>query len=258
MPLRKIIQIDEEKCTGCGACVVDCAEGALAIIDGKAKVVNEIFCDGLGACIGACPEDALTLIEREAPAFDESAVETHLKQQSGESSGETMACGCPSSMERMFDAPQPIAAASGQAAPVSQLTQWPVQLRLLPTVGPLYDNKSLLLLADCVAPAFPALHQDLIKGHTVVMTCPKLDNVQESIAKLAEILMNPIAGIQVAIMEVPCCNGLLHIIRKAQTLANTDFPVEAVKIGIRGEILERFKVENETAETTKGKAIRLV
>jgi len=175
-------------------------------------VVNEVFCDGLGACIGACPTGALEIVEREADEFDEQAVE--------KSRGN-------------FKAPQPNR---------SELAQWPIQLRLLPTSGPLYQDRELLLLADCTAAAYPDLHRGLIAGRTVIMSCPKLDDPEESIAKLAAIFRNPIPSVSVAIMEVPCCSGLVRITQEAMRRAGTSHPIEVVRIGIRGDLLERFPV----------------
>lgn len=248
MPVRKIIKVDEERCTGCGLCVVDCAEGALKIIDGKARVIKDSFCDGLGACIGSCPENALEIIEREADDFDEAAVEAHLEAMKhgqahapqAQPQPEPIACGCPGSMIRTFSPPPAMRANDGEA--VSALSQWPVQLRLLPTSGPLYHNKNLMIVADCVAVADPDLHRRLIAGNTIVITCPKLDNATESIDKLAKILQNPIKYVGVAIMEVPCCTGLLHIVREAARLAGRTGEIELIQISLRGELLHREPV----------------
>ncbi|RJO67098.1 MAG: 4Fe-4S dicluster domain-containing protein [Myxococcales bacterium] len=246
MPVRNIIRIDEEKCTGCGLCILSCAEGALKIVNGKAKVVSETFCDGLGACIGTCPEGALTIIQREAVDFDEKAVETHLERlkherETAQPEPPPMACGCPGSMLRVFEAepaPKPAAAAPSNAPAASALRQWPVQLKLLPTSGNLYDGKDVLLLADCVAVAYPDLHRKLIAGHTVVMTCPKLDHAEESIAKLAEIFKNKLHSLSIAIMEVPCCGGLVRIAQEAAQRSGVKRPIKTVTLGIRGETLE--------------------
>jgi len=245
MPLRKIIQIDESKCTGCGLCVVDCAEGALAIIDGKAKVVRDSFCDGLGACIGACPEGALKIIEREADEFDESAVAQHLAKKDPPAvhkEPEKMACGCPGSMTRSF---RPAAKASHsnndtESAP-SELGQWPVQLRLVPPFGQLWEDTDVMLIADCVAMSYPDLHKKLISGHSVIMTCPKLDDQQYAIEKLAAIFGNPVRSVGVAIMEVPCCGGLLHIAKQALALAGKEMEIDIVRIGVEGQVLESYR-----------------
>lgn len=241
MSYRKIIKIDEEKCTGCGQCVIDCAEGALEIIDGKAKVVKDSFCDGLGACIGGCPEGALEIIEREADAFDEKSVKRH-QAQKNVNPAENMACGCPGSMLRTF--PAPGLEERETAGIKSELTQWPIQLRLLPTSGSLYEGKDLMLIADCVGVAFPELHGKLIKGNTIIVTCPKLDDKKESTDRLAEIFKNPIKSISCAIMEVPCCSGLIHIAEKALEKSGFEHRLNVIKIGIKGDVLEKFDVSN--------------
>jgi len=246
MPLRKIIQIDENKCTGCGLCVVDCAEGALAIIDGKAKVVKDSFCDGLGACIGACPEGALKIIEREAEAFDEAAVAEHLGKtnpHTAEKEPEKMACGCPGSITRTFRPAAKSAEINGCecSAPPSELGQWPVQLRLVPPFGQLWENTDVMLIADCVAMSYPDLHRKLIRGNSVIMTCPKLDDMHYAVEKLAAIFGNPLRSVSVAIMEVPCCGGLMHIAKKALELAGKNMPIDIVRIGVEGQMLETYR-----------------
>jgi len=268
---RKIIRVDEDKCDGCGACVTDCAEGALQVIDGKARVVNDVFCDGLGACIGACPTGALEIVEREADAFDEEAVREHLARLNAPAGSPPVDAaaraarahatpgpvhaahaghGCPGSMLRMFQDPPP--AGSSATAPAGphnaplparcELAQWPIQLRLLPTSGPLYQDRDLLLLADCTAAAYPDLQRGLIAGRTVLMSCPKLDDAEESVNKLAAIFRNPIRSVSVAIMEVPCCSGLVRIAQEAMRRAGASHPVEVVRVGVRGDLLERFPV----------------
>jgi len=252
MARRKIIQIDEAKCTGCGLCVTDCAEGALAVVNGKARVVSETFCDGLGACIGSCPEGALKIIEREAPEFDQAAVDRHLEAQQTPEQPPTppapMACGCPGSTLRTFAAPQaghqPPADREeprGEVRPVSsELTQWPIQLRLVPPQGKLYEGRDLMLIADCVAVAYPDLHRRLVRGNTIILTCPKLDDAETSIAKLAAIFQNPLRSISVAIMEVPCCSGLLRIAQEALDRAGVQRELRVTRIGIQGEVLEQW------------------
>ncbi len=261
--VRKIIEIDEELCNGCGDCVVDCAEGALKIVDGKAKVVNDVFCDGLGACIGACPVDALKIVEREAPEFDEEAVDEHLAkigrpslaeqgatqaQQAGghghgsghgpgEGDSQESACGCPGSAMRTFEPTPEKTNDDGAEAPQSFLAQWPIQLRLLPPFGPMWQDKDVVLLADCVAAAYPDVQRQLIRDKTIVMTCPKLDDAQESIDKLAQIFQNPLKSINVAIMEVPCCGGLARIAEEALQRSGADHQLQVTTISIRGEVL---------------------
>ena len=245
--IRKIIEIDNDKCTGCGLCVTDCAEGALKIVDGKAVVVNEVFCDGLGACIGACPEDALKIVEREAPEFDEKAVGEHLARIGAPpltSAAPQPAppahahSGCPGSAMRMFDQrpSAPVSSTDNGPTPQSELGQWPIQLKLVPFAGPLYENKDLVLIADCVAAAYPDVHRRLIKNNTIALSCPKLDDPMESIEKLAAILENPIKSLKVAIMEVPCCGGLVRMAEEAKSHAGSTVDIEVVRIGVRGEV----------------------
>ncbi|GAB6094828.1 4Fe-4S binding protein [Desulfatiferula olefinivorans] len=239
--MRKIIEIDEDKCTGCGQCVVACAEGAIEIRDGKAKIIRDVLCDGLGACIGECPEDALHIIEREAEEFDEAVVHEHLKQMEQQKAGAPMACGCPSSQIQSFGA-----ASSCQGANVpravsggpSALTQWPIQIKLVPPNAPFLNGADLLVTADCVAVAYPGLHQDLLKGRAVMMGCPKFDNAQEYIDKFAQVFkQSGIRSVTVALMEVPCCSGLSTIIKRAMDQSGMDIPVSEVVVGIRGQIL---------------------
>jgi NAD-dependent dihydropyrimidine dehydrogenase PreA subunit len=243
---RKIIQIDEELCDGCGQCVIACAEGAIEIIDGKAKVISDNLCDGLGACIGDCPVGALEIIEREADEFDEAAVEQHLAaQEKKQAAGETLACGCPSTQLKTFPSAAPCEAANRPAQHESQdseLTHWPVQIRLVPPTAPFLKGADLLVPADCVPLAFPNLHRDLLKGKAVMMGCPKFDDVQEYIDKFADIFrVADIKSVTCAIMEVPCCSGLPAIIQKGMDAAGKKVPMEVVVISARGEILGREK-----------------
>ena len=176
---RKIVEIDEEKCDGCGQCVIGCAEGALTLVDGKVMVISENLCDGLGACIGECPQGALQIIEKQAEAFDEAAVEAHLESVAAgeQSQAPTMPCGCPSTRIQSF-APGPAAPAkspSGHGTPASALSHWPVQIRLIPPNAPFLKGADLLILADCVPVAFPGLHQELLRDKAVMIGCPKFD-----------------------------------------------------------------------------------
>ncbi len=243
---RKIIKIDEELCDGCGQCVIACAEGAIEIIDGKAKVISDNLCDGLGACIGDCPQDALQIIERDADEFDEDAVEKHLaeKEQNAPAS-ETLACGCPSTQIQDFSSKTPCQAANAPTnlAPVnSALAHWPVQIRLVPPTAPFLKDADLLVTADCVPVSYPAFHRDLLKGKAVMMGCPKFDDAQGYIDKFVEIFQ--VAGIKsltCAIMEVPCCSGLPTILEKALEKSGKNIPMEIVVISARGEIIAREK-----------------
>lgn len=239
---RKIIEIDEELCDGCGQCILSCAEGALQLVGGKAKVIADRFCDGLGACLGECPTGALKIVEREAEDFDEAAVEAHLAEKEAASSRLPMGGGCPSAGIQTFIAPkaadQDAAAAFGGMA--SALTHWPVQIRLVPPTAPFLKGADLLVVADCVPVAFPALHRDLLGGRTVMMGCPKFDEVQAYVDKFSDIFKTAgIRRITIAIMEVPCCAGLPAIVKKALENAETDIPLEQIIISTRGEILNR-------------------
>ena len=242
---RKILQIDEEKCNGCGQCVLTCAEGALAIIDGKAKVISDNLCDGLGACLGECPQDALHIIEREAEEFDEHAVETHLAQRPATPQPpQTLPCGCPSTQIQTFSsceqANRPVRQA---AAHSSALTHWPVQIRLIPANAPFLKNADLLVVADCVPVAFPGLHQELLQGKVVMLGCPKFDDAQSYVDKFADIFQSAgIKRVTVAIMEVPCCGGLPRMIEKGMEKAGVRMPVDLVVVSTRGQIIEERKM----------------
>lgn len=246
--IRKIVQIDEERCDGCGLCASACAEGAIRIIDGKARLVSDTYCDGLGACIGECPQDAITIVEREADEFDEAAVERHLaaaKNGSGAETGraasnETLACGCPGSMVRELAPGAGTAAAGDALAPhPSHLRNWPVQMHLVPTGAPYLEGASLLLAADCVGFAYPDFHRGLLEGKVLTVGCPKLDDAAFYLEKLTAILReNDIRELTVAYMEVPCCFGLVNLARQALQDSGKDIPFRTVKIGIEGEVLE--------------------
>lgn len=240
---RKIIQIDEEKCDGCGQCVTGCAEGALQVIDGKARVVNEVFCDGLGACIGECPNGALTLIEREAEEFDENAVEAHLQQ----AQQKQHAPKCPSAgiqdlrTATSCDQANVPAELGPNAAIHSNLSHWPIQIRLIPPNAPFLKGADLLVVADCVPVTYPAMNETFVKGRRVLLGCPKFDNVQEAIEKFTQIfLQNEIRSLTILVMEVPCCSGLPFIVRKAMEASGKNIAVSTVVISTRGEILRRI------------------
>ncbi len=236
---RKIIEVDEDLCNGCGDCVTACDEGAIQIIDGVAKVVNDVFCDGLGACIGDCPLDALKIVEREAEQFDEEAVEVHLQQlnENQTPKEETMACGCPSSNIQAFapagscdQANQPASIQSQQTA----LTHWPIQINLVPPTAPFLKGSDLLIVADCVPAAYPNFHQDFLKGKTIMMGCPKFDDAQAYVEKFAAVFhAAELRSITVVIMEVPCCSGLPMIVKKGLELSGMNIPLEDVIISIR-------------------------
>jgi Fe-S-cluster-containing hydrogenase component 2 len=253
-PVRKIIEIDEDLCDGCGNCVPSCAEGALEIIDGKARVIADIYCDGLGACLGECPLGALQIVEREADDFDEEAVDEHLAKQNQKEQPQApaFAGGCPSARLQSFAAPQPAVAPGPQAdlartdavdLTQSALSHWPVQIMLVPPTAPFLKDADLLVLADCVPVAFPTVHRDFIKGKAVMMGCPKLDDAQYYIEKFAQICKESgIKSITSVIMEVPCCGGLPMIVKKGMEMSGVDIPMEEVFISTRGQILQRNQV----------------
>lgn len=254
--VRKIIEIDEERCDGCGNCVPSCAEGALQIVDGKARVIADLYCDGLGACLGECPQGALTIVEREADEFDEEAVEEHLakqKQQETVQQVPAFSGGCPSARLQSFasaestSASSPCQEANKPAAfeeAESALSHWPVQIMLVPPAAPFLKGADLLVLADCVPVAFPTLHRDFIKGKAVMMGCPKFDDVQHYIEKFAQICkQSGIKSITSVIMEVPCCSGLPMIVKKGMERSGVDIPMEEVVISTRGKILQRTQVK---------------
>lgn len=251
--LRKIIKIDEEKCNGCGVCVPACAEGALQIIDGKARLVSEKYCDGLGACLGECPQGAITIEEREAAGFDEEAVEHHLhaKEHAEEKAPcgcpsarvaqferveENLPCGCSSATVTQFERSEAGEAVRGKPQP-SMLRHWPVQLTLVPPGAPFLQGADLLLAADCVPFAYAGFHQDFLKGRALLVACPKLDDFGAHQAKLTEILRrSDVKSITVAHMEVPCCSGLMHMVKQALRLSGKDIPLKEVTIGMKGDV----------------------
>jgi NAD-dependent dihydropyrimidine dehydrogenase PreA subunit len=233
MVKRKVITIDGEKCTGCGKCVIACAEGAIEIINGKAKVINEVYCDGLGACIGECPEGALTIEERDAPEFDEHKVKEHLASKAEK---ELPLMACPGSGPKRILAPKPV---KDGERPTPQLSNWPVQLRLAHPQAPYFKKARLLIAADCSAFAYAAMHSDFIQGRVTVIACPKLDDSEEQIAKLTEIFsLNDIQDIKLVRMEVPCCGGLNLLVKKAMERARKRIPVQEVVVATDGSILK--------------------
>jgi Pyruvate/2-oxoacid:ferredoxin oxidoreductase delta subunit len=242
---RNIIQIDEEKCDGCGLCVPTCAEGAIQIIDGKARLVADKYCDGLGACLGECPRDALTIVERAAEEFDELSVKQHIKSLEGNHVSESpaMPCGCPSALIESFGPLQTCRSANepvAQAIATSALSHWPVQIRLVPSNAPFLKKADLLVAADCTAVAYPRFHDDFLKGKVVLLGCPKFDDTNLYVDKFADIFRDAdIRSITVLVMEVPCCQGLPVIIQKGMERAGKNIAVEKVVIGRSGKILQR-------------------
>ncbi len=241
--LRKIIEIDESKCDGCGLCVPSCEEGAIRIENGKARLVAEKYCDGLGACLGECPRDALHIVGKEVDDYDEQAVHEHLKSQVA-AREPAMACGCPSSLIQRFS---PLKRQTKQENPgraqdtVSALTHWPIQIRLVPPNAPFLKNAALLVAADCAPAAYPDFHR-LLAGKVLLIGCPKFDNADEYIKKFALIFRNnDIRSITVFVMEVPCCQGLPLIVEQAMKLAGKNIPLEKTITGIEGELRKNQK-----------------
>jgi Pyruvate/2-oxoacid:ferredoxin oxidoreductase delta subunit len=253
MARRKIVEIDESKCDGCGQCVPSCAEGAIQIINGKARLVADVYCDGLGACLGQCPQDAIRVVEREAANFDEGAVRQHLaRQRSDQPAPSHHHGGCPGAAMRQFALPlvRPRPSGSGAGAPPwadaspaasdkSQLTHWPVQLHLVPPGAAFLRDADVLLVADCVPFAMPDFHSRILRGRPVLIGCPKLDDGNYYVEKLAAMLRESgLRSLTVVQMEVPCCTGLVRIAEAAKALAGVDVPLDTLTVSIRGVLLE--------------------
>lgn len=278
---RKVIKIDEEKCNGCGRCIPNCPEGAIQVIDEKARLISDRFCDGLGACLGHCPEGAITIEEREAEAYDEARVMEnivkqgpntikahleHLKEhnekvllqeaieflkekeieipQEFQSAAPAAACstftGCPGSQSRSFTKVEPAAEGDEQGERPSQLTHWPVQLHLISPNVPQYQEKDLLVAADCTAFSLGDFHKHYLKEKSLVIACPKLDEGQEVYEEKLVMLIDEakVNTITVMIMQVPCCRGLLALVQRALEKANRKVPVKLVVVGVQGQILQ--------------------
>lgn len=245
--VRKIIEINEELCDGCGQCVPDCAEGSLKIIDGKARLVADKLCDGLGACLGSCPTGALQIVEREAEEFDEEAVEHYLAaERKPTAAPPAMDCGCSSSLIQTLkpmtacqSANKPTAMAATDGRP-SALAHWPVQIRLVPPTAPFLRNADLLVAADCTAVAARHFQEKYLEGRAVMMGCPKFDDAESYIERFAEIISTcNLKSITVLIMEVPCCSAMNVIVRRAVEKSGVAVPVEQVTISVKGEEIER-------------------
>ena len=235
MAVRNIVEIDEDKCDGCGLCVISCAEGALEIRDGKAKIIKEIYCDGLGACIGECPQGALEIVMKESNPFDEEATEEHVKRLRDKQTPKEVEVGCPGSKLIHFQSQAPTKGVQQVSVQTSELRNWPVQIHLLPANAPFFNGADLLIAADCVPFAMGAFHQRLLKGKILAIGCPKLDDSKFYVEKLGQIFANnDIQSITIGFMEVPCCAGLLHVVNKALEASGKKIPVEAVKVSIRG------------------------
>ena len=247
--VRKIVEIDEELCDGCGQCVTSCAEGAIRIVDGKARLISENYCDGLGACLGECPQGALRVIERTADEFDPEAVEEHLKQQEETAREEKESkrekpCGCPSANIRTFKVVSGDAGKSPCEGSIpSSLSHWPVQIRLVPATAPFLKGADLLVTADCVPVAYPDLHKDFLQGRVILLGCPKFDDGEAYVAKFAEIFQKAgIRSVTVLDMEVPCCSALPTMVKKGLEVSGKSVPLEEVTIGVRGNVLRRRKL----------------
>ena len=230
--IRRIIEIDQEKCNGCGACAEACHEGAIAMVDGKAKLMRDDYCDGLGDCLPGCPTGAISFVEREAAAYDEAAVLAAKAKK-----GQTLPCGCPGTQAKAIHHAKE--AAVSCAPQESQLRQWPVQIKLVPVNAPWFDGAKLLVAADCTAYAYANFHQDFIRGHITLVGCPKLDSVDYS-EKLTEILKNnDIRSVTVVRMEVPCCGGMENAVKKALLASGKLIPWSVVTVSTDGRILDR-------------------
>jgi Pyruvate/2-oxoacid:ferredoxin oxidoreductase delta subunit len=254
MPIRDVVEIDDELCDGCGDCVSSCAEGAIVIIEGKARLISDTYCDGLGACLGHCPQGAITVTRRDAEAFDEAAVARHLAQRQATEPGPPRPAlhvvaqpaaggGCPGSRAQIFEPTAGTAAASGEGSP-SQLRHWPVQLHLVPPTAPFFRGADLLLAADCVAFAAGDFHQRFLAGRSLAIACPKLDSRQEVyVDKLVAMIDEAgIRSLQVVVMEVPCCRGLVTLAEEAARRARRQVPVECVVVTTGGRVLSEHRV----------------
>lgn len=277
MAKRKIIKIDDKKCNGCGLCIPNCPEGALQIIDGKARLISDLFCDGLGACIGHCPEGAITVEEREAAPYDEkkvmenivkhgdNTIKAHLEHLKDHGEKEflkealevlkekgiknpldqkadtkkPLPCGCPGTKVMDFGKSKDTKKKSKSISGESELRQWPVQIKLVPPVAPYLKNADLLIAADCVPFAYAAFHEDLLKGKVLLVGCPKLDDAEYYKEKITDILKeNDIKSITVAHMEVPCCFGMISVVQSAIAASGKGIPFKEVTISVKGEKLK--------------------
>lgn len=241
MMKRRIIEIDQEKCNGCGACAEACHEGAISMVDGKATLMRDDYCDGLGDCLPTCPTGAIRFVEREAVAYDESAVMENQRkkmQEKMKKEGMTLPCGCPGSQSRSIEHAEVADTEVREANSVSRLSQWPVQIKLVPVNAPYFDGAKLLIAADCTAYAYAAFHERFIKGHITLVGCPKLDGVNYA-EKLTEIIRsNDIKSVTVVRMEVPCCGGLEHAAKTALQQSGKFLPWQVVTISTDGRLLD--------------------
>ncbi|MFW9807120.1 MAG: ATP-binding protein [Candidatus Thorarchaeota archaeon] len=241
MVKRLIIQIDEDLCTGCGNCVPGCAEGALQVIDGKARVVSESFCDGLGACLGECPEGALTLREVETVPFDEDGANENIRKTRLAKQD----VGCPGSEKFTYSEgestlqqePDHLLPETVLKPKQSNLTHWPIKLRLLSPNHPALRNASVLIVADCAALAYTSMHDDFLEGKAAILVCPKFEDYQQNVMKLTQMFqMNDVKDVSVAHMEVPCCHGIVRAVAQAIMNSGRNIPLRVFEIGVKGNI----------------------
>ena len=226
--IRKIIEINEEKCNGCGACATACHEGAIGIVNGKAKLLRDDYCDGLGDCLPTCPTGAITFVEREAAAYDEAAVKQHMAQK------KSAFHSCPGSATKLFQ--RSAAPAAGGTSP-SQLAQWPCQIRLISPAAPCFSGAHLLIAADCTAYTYADFHRDFMQGRVTLIGCPKLDAFDYAEKLTAILAANDIQSVTLLRMEVPCCGGLEHAARTALAASGKDLPLRVVTIRTNGDLL---------------------
>lgn len=238
---RRIIEINREQCNGCGACAAACHEGAISMIDGKAQLMRDDYCDGLGDCLPVCPTGAITFVEREAAAYDEKTVmenKRKMMQEKMKKEGMTLPCGCPGSQTRRIEHTAYDEVEEENAKYVSRLSQWPVQIKLVPVNAQYFDGAKLLIAADCTAYAYAAFHEQFIRGHITLVGCPKLDDVDYS-EKLTEIIRdNDIKSVTIVRMEVPCCGGLETAAKKALQQSGKFIPWQVVTVTVDGRLRE--------------------
>lgn len=232
--IRKIIKIDEEKCNGCGACAAACHEGAIEMVDGKARLTREDYCDGLGNCLPACPTNAISFEEREAPAYDEAAVLAAQQKKAPQK----LPCGCPGTQSKAIQRDIPSGSADNTVPAASELRQWPVQIKLVPVHAPYFDNANLLVAADCTAYAYGSFHKEFIRNHITLIGCPKL-NEGDYTEKLTHIIAdNNIKSVTIVRMEVPCCGGIENAVKQALQASGKFIPWRVVTISTDGRILD--------------------
>ncbi len=234
--LRKIIKIDEEKCNGCGLCAQACHEGAIGMVDGKAKLLRDDYCDGLGDCLPVCPTGAITFEEREAAAYDEAAVKAAMAEQEGKKA--PLPCGCPGTNSKAIRREMPVAAAPAASGVESMLNQWPVQIKLAPVNAPYFNGANLLIAADCTAYAYGDFHQKFIRNRITLIGCPKLDEGDYAEKLTAILSQNDVKSVTVVRMEVPCCGGIEQAVKRALQQSGKFIPWQVVTVSTDGRILD--------------------